>query len=258
MQRPPLCLSAEAALQSAAYRARHVLPTIASAMRLDDRESAALSNWRCPSDEGAAKAANSMQMLYDQSKVPQQCVSKLLCVLGIADAIKELDDYNLSWSHYTAKVQEKATYYSEARKLSVGLRCPEGDSMATKEGAMMPYKPSTLPKSVDGQSEASSRQSSPEPTKDKEDDTNALEEQLMLAESVNMVFSKAARTGYVHLHNSAKDTQYGRKGQCGVCIAHVNSHCCTAWEASRERGQLDWCPRCKSKWPEKLAGLIDP
>ena len=121
----------------------------------------------------------------------------------------------------------------------------------------MPYKPSTLPKSVDGQSEASSRQSSPEPAKDKEDDTNALEEQLMLAESVNMVFSKAARTGYVHLHNSAKDTQYGRKGQCGVCIAHINAHCCTAWEASRERGQLDWCPRCKAKWPEKLAGLID-
>ena len=91
MQQPPLRLSSVAASQSAAYRARHVLPTVASALRLDPRQSAALSNWRCSGDTEASKVASSMQMLHDQSKVPQQCISKVICIVGIAEVATRLD-----------------------------------------------------------------------------------------------------------------------------------------------------------------------
>ena len=80
----------------------------------------------------------------------------------------------------------------------------------------------------------------------------------MLAESAQMIFSTAQKTGTVHLHNSAKDTPYGLKGACGSSIARPDAYTGNAWEAARERGTLGWCPRCKAKWPDTLAELIDP
>lgn len=65
-----------------------------------------------------------MQMLYDQSKVPQQCTSKLVCVMGIAEVAQRLDDHNLSWSHCSSKVKVKASFNEEVRRLSVELQCP--------------------------------------------------------------------------------------------------------------------------------------
>ena len=58
-------------------------------------------------------------------------------------------------------------------------------------------------------------------------------------------------------HSSAKDTPYGLKGAYGFSIARPNTYS-GARETSRERGTLGWCPRCKAKWLDLLAELIDP
>ena len=57
MQWPPLRLSCEAASANAAYRGRRVLVLWASAIKLDGRESAALSNWRVSGDKVAKTAS---------------------------------------------------------------------------------------------------------------------------------------------------------------------------------------------------------
>ena len=62
----------------------------------------------------------------------------------------------------------------------------------------------------------------------------------------------------MHLHNAAKDTPYGLKSACGSAIARPNTYSGNAREPARERGTLGWCPRCKAKWPDTLAELIDP
>lgn len=72
-------------------------------------------------------------------------------------------------------------------------------------------------------------------------DDAALDAQLMLAESVQMIFSTESVDGV-----------------CEAFIARANAHCSNAWEASRERGTLGWRPCCKAKWPETMADLIGP
>ena len=44
--------------------------------------------------------AASMQMLYDQSKVTQQSISKFLCILAMQDTSSEANDFNLTWPEY--------------------------------------------------------------------------------------------------------------------------------------------------------------
>ena len=97
MQQPPLRLSSVVASQSAAYRARQVLPTMASPLRLDPRQGAAPSNWRCSGDRETSTVTSSMQTLYDQSKVQQQAISKVICIMGIADVAKRLNSERV-WS----------------------------------------------------------------------------------------------------------------------------------------------------------------
>ena len=75
MQWPPLRLSCEAASANAVYRGRRVLVFWASAIKLDGRDSAALSNWRVSGNTVAKAASLSMQCLYDHSKVEQQCTT---------------------------------------------------------------------------------------------------------------------------------------------------------------------------------------
>ena len=51
----------------------------------------------------------------------------------------------------------------------------------------------------------------------------------MLAESTQMIFSTAQKTGTVHLHNTAKDTPLDLRGACGSSIARPNLYRGNAW-----------------------------
>ena len=143
-QAPPLLLTEQAAQQSAAYRARHLLPGVASAVGLDERQSAALSNWRSLSDPKQRQVANSMAMLYDQSKVTQQMVSKMVCILALKDSTTALKSFNLTWPEYHAKMRKADAYMEKAKGYSIGLLPPEGASEAAKQGAKVPFTPADL------------------------------------------------------------------------------------------------------------------
>ena len=103
------------------------------------------------------------------------------------------------------------------------------------------------------ESEASSRFSSPErPSPDQKH----LEKALQLLADTRMVFSKAQRNGLVHLHDELHDTAFGAKAPCGSLISFKNANKVSALEAMRDRGQLDWCPKCRGSWPAGLADAL--
>ena len=149
MQAPPLCLSDAAALDCAAYRARRVLPGWASCLKLDARESGALSNWRVSGDSKSQSMAASMQMLYDQSKVTQQCISKFLCIIAMLDTVSAANDFNLTWPEYFSRVKPKEEYEEMAKDYSIGLLPPEGVSKARQESAKLPFTPADLAESFE-------------------------------------------------------------------------------------------------------------
>ena len=201
-----------------------------------------------------------MCTLYDQSKVPQQFVSKVLCVLALREVTKRLNDFNLPWQAYLSEMLKYTEFEAEARHLGNDLLPPEGKTLAAQEGARLPFTPAMLGQDsprvpYDEESDVhSSRGSSPEPLSA---DHEHLARALLLASQTRMVFSKAQRNGYVHLHNDSCDTAYGAKAHCIVVIKHSNASPCSALEAMREKGQLDWCPRCIAFWPKGLDDALN-
>ena len=267
MQRPPLQLTEAAATETAAYRSRHVCPTIASGMRFDEREGAALSNWRGMKDKGQQEMANCMQMLYDQSKVPQQCSAKWMCVQGIRESARKLKDYNLPWGHYNAAMPDASKYREEAKRLSQDILPPEGRSAAALSGARVPFTPAEavqteekkpVPRSPSPaeESEGSASDSDSSSVEPRRKSQGSLQEAMNVAIATNMLYSLKQRTGVVHMMSEAESTSYGYKATCGVLIKSSNAQTCNAWEANRDRGLLGWCQRCKKSWPAQLDTIL--
>ena len=76
IMRNRLNMTPEAAKVVAAYRGRHVLPTIAGIYGLSAPERAAIGNWRSSKDEDARTFAGSMPALYDSTKLFQSACAK--------------------------------------------------------------------------------------------------------------------------------------------------------------------------------------
>jgi hypothetical protein len=210
-----------------------------------------------------------MQMLYDQSKVVQQCTSKYQCILAMKHAAEKADDYNKLWSEYTAVVPKGENYEAEAKSFSIGLLPAEGESLARQEGAKLTFTPSDILKTKKGSvSDISTRADS-----DSDDASSSCvsslgeapdkdEAEMMLkieqARGVAMVYSRCQRPGLVHIRDPDRDTLWGRKARCGSLIHIKNAELTSAWEASRDMGALDWCPKCRLVWPKGLSDVVEP
>ena len=284
MQWPPLRLSCEAASANAAYRGRRVLVLWASAIKLDGRESAALSNWRVSGDKVAKTASLSMQCLYDHSKVEQQCTTKYQCILAMSEAVQIKDDFNLPWSDYTGIAKHGSEYLDMARSKSSGLKPADGISKARLEGSRLPFKPSELngtpeppgvqspfapwgdplqqmglsdsPQHKTHFSPSSSRASSPDGDTPEDAEEEKYMKKVSIAQDLQVVYSRAQRTARVHLYHAEADTDYGRASRCNSRIAVQNAEICSAWEVSRNMASLTWCPKCRTRWPPEVADVL--
>ena len=113
-------------------------------MKLDAREAGALSNWRASGDAESKSMAASMQMLYDQSKVTQQCISKFMCIIAMIDTATKANDWNLTWPEYFSRVEPREEYEVHAKDYSIGLLPPEGEAKSRQEAARLPYTPADV------------------------------------------------------------------------------------------------------------------
>jgi hypothetical protein len=82
-------------------------------------------------------------------------------------------------------------------------------------------------------------------------------EKHALACKVEMRYSKATKPAKVHLSASNKDSDWGLGAHCSAKVSKQNAHSLSAWEASRNLGDMEFCKNCRKFWPQKLAEALE-
>ena len=77
-----------------------------------------------------------------------------------------------------------------------------------------------------------------------------------VAQGMQMVYSRARRTGRVHINHPEADTDFSKAARCSSRIAVQNAEISSAWEVSHYMASLTWGPKCQTRWPPEVADVL--
>ena len=80
---------------------------------------------------------------------------------------------------------------------------------------------------------------------------------VAISQEMNMVYSRAQRTGLVHIYRRECDTDFGKAAACVRRVAAQNAESGSTWDISRNMASLTLCQKCRKKWPTGATAVWD-